>query len=272
MTPQTLPPALRLLAAVALVSLLQAPERAAARGAAELVAEGNAALEAGLVPEAISRYEAARRKPAGAGVPLFNMGVALTVQENYPAALTAFQGIDRADGELAPLVHYNQGNVLARLGQSQAADDPATSLELYRRSLGAYKRALALDPDLLEAAYNLEVVRMWIAELQERTREAGQDPGATPEATARQGDSDREQGDAPQGDSPQDSPGGDSAPDQSSGEEPGQAQQSGGAASQENPWALRDETAQSILEEERRRRAEEANWTGGESSDGRPNW
>jgi tetratricopeptide (TPR) repeat protein len=261
-------PALRLLAA-AVLALSPAPEGALARGAAELVGEGNAALKAGLLPDAISRYEAARERPGGGGVPLFHMGVALVLEENYPAALTAFQSIGGAEGDLAPLVHYNQGNVLARLGQSLAAEDAAASLELYRRSLGAYRRALSLDPDFLEAAYNLEVVRMWIAELQQQARGGAE---STPQGTTPQGQDDGERGSSPPGDNPQESPGGDAAPDQAPGGDPGPAPQSGGTASQDNPWAVRDETARSILEEEHQRREEEANRTGGESSDGRPNW
>jgi tetratricopeptide (TPR) repeat protein len=270
-TRPVLPPVLRPFALAALLALLQTPGTAGARGAAELIAEGNAALKAGLVPEAISRYEAARDRPGGTGVALFNMGVALVRQENYPAALTAFQSIDERDATLAPLVHYNQGNVLARLGQSLASQDPAASLELYRRSLGAYQRALALQPRLLEAAYNLEVVRMWIAELR---KQGGQGQGSeSTQAGPPQGDRDGRQGSSPPGSSPQESPGGETAPDQAPGGGPGQATpEPGTAGPQDNPWGSRDETARSILEEERKRREEEANWTGGENSDGRPNW
>ena len=256
-------------AGVLLLCLAGLPAPAGARGAPELVSEGNQALGMGLIPPAIARYASAREKAGEPAVPLFNMGVALVRQENYPAALAAFQSIERPGRETAPLVHYNQGNVLARLGQMVVSEDPQAALDLYIRSTGAYGRALRLEPTLEPAAYNLEIVRTWIAEL---TASADAGAGGGQEADEGEGEAgESRQAPAP-GDGQGDQPG-DGSPSEGSPEEPqaGQAQPGGGAAP-DSPWAQRDETAQSILEEERRRREGESSWGGGESSDGRPNW
>jgi tetratricopeptide (TPR) repeat protein len=199
------------------------------------------------------------------------MGVALVRQENYPAALTAFQSLSEADRKIAPLVHYNQGNVLARLGQMLVSEDPQSAVELYNRSLAAFQRALSLDPGLRPAAYNLEVVRTWIAELLDSGSDEGGSGSQQNGASGNDGN-ERRNGTPSPGDSPGENPGGSQSPDAAPEQPSDQPPQPELSAPADNPWALRDETAQAILEEERRRREEEASWSGGDSSDGKPNW
>ncbi|HUV06453.1 MAG TPA: tetratricopeptide repeat protein, partial [Spirochaetia bacterium] len=151
-----------------LVLLWGGTEGSFARGAEELVDEGNAALLAGLLPEAVSYYERARQASPRSPVPLFNLGIALYKQNNLPAALTAFQSIEDPQGELAALTHFNQGNVLARLARDAEEADPEAALGLYNQSIAAYKRSLSLEPENIDAAFNIEVVRYWVDELLSR--------------------------------------------------------------------------------------------------------
>ena len=259
-----------------------AVDKVSARGTAELVAEGNAAYWDGGYERAATRYDAARERGRDPAVPLFNLGVALFRQDNLPAALSAFEGVGAPDPGLAPLVHYNQGSVLARLGEAAAEQDPQTGLNLYRLSVAAFKRALELEPDLLEAAYNVEVVRLWIDELLQTT-------GLGPDGSASGGEA--QQG-RPDGSSSEDSQSGADPSDSPDGQ-PGEGDSGDGEGSQDGdagegsppaeppeplpdreaePWLPRDETAQGILREEQARREARARSRALENADGRPNW
>ena len=238
----------------------------------ERVEEGNQAYQEGAYHDAAARYETAREEDPDSPVPLFNMGVALYRQGNYTAALTAFQslqvdGRQASDRNIVALAHYNQGNALARMGRSTGPEGPQDALRLYERSIAAYQRALDLDPEISDAAYNIEVVRHWIEELRDslstRAGEQGSEQRPSPRREQQPGDR-------------QPSPPGDTDPDggQDEGPDSPQAPEAPQAPVQprDEPGIPRDETAQSILQEERQRREAEANKQGGARSDGRPTW
>jgi tetratricopeptide (TPR) repeat protein len=261
------------LAAAAVSAALSAAAAgpAQAGGARHIADQGNQAYEAGNFSAAATRYQLARELEPDAPVLYFNMGAALYQQDNYEAALNAFQSLDTQDDRLASLNHYNQGNTLARLGQSTVADDPVAALELYHRAVSAYKRALNIQPGFSEAAYNIEVVRYWIADLEELIEQlprSGSSGEGDPSESTEQGDS---QGGEPGEQSPQDQ-----GPQQE-GDPGDESPDSGGAPTgptedMEDPGPPRNETAQSILEEEQRRREEQARAGGERSSYDRPTW
>jgi tetratricopeptide (TPR) repeat protein len=227
------------------------------RGAAELIAEGNAAMQSGRPAVAAARYEKARAAAPRSAVPLFDLGLALFRQNNYQAALAAFQAIEHPPPDLAAAVHYNQGNALARLGQEAGQSNPKAALDYYRQSIAAYKRALVLNPRYLEAATNLEVVRGWMAALiqrlqpssQEAARQGQRGGSASPSVPGNQGNQREE--------------------DDSSGQQPPEPPDSSGQAEQGPDSPLQD-TAQAILQEERARREAEAQIGG--YSDVNPSW
>jgi hypothetical protein len=254
----------RILIAAAFCAVGSGP--AFARGAPQLVEEGNAAFKEGSLAEAAVRYEGAREENPDSPVPLFNLGVVLYAQGNFPAALTAFQNIEPVSDELAPLIHYNQGNALARIGKMEESENPREALEDYRRSIAAYKRVLAIDPGNKESAYNIEVVRIWISDLEkqlEKTSSAGSSPRSTPS------DANGEKQKASPGEQPQGSP------DGQSGENDGgdaYTPPSMPSIPQYENTVPRDETAQGILREEQQRREEEARVRGGWRADEKPTW
>ena len=234
-----------------------------ARGAAELVAEGNAAFEEGLLAEAIAFYEEARQAAPLSPVPLFNLGVVLYKQNNLPAALTAFQSIEESQEELAANIHYNQGNALARLGREAEDENPEVALELYRQSIAAYKRSLSIEPKHPDAAFNIEIVRYWIDELLDRTT-----PGSDESSGPRSSSSSPSQ---PNQQAPSQGENGEQDGTEEPAEQPPQAPDSPQTAVEE-PWVPRDETAQAILREERERREAEARMRGGIFSNDSPTW
>jgi tetratricopeptide (TPR) repeat protein len=246
-----------------LLGLTLAVPGARAGGAGETVEEGNAALAADSLQEALNLYEQARELAPEEPVPLYNLGVALYESENYPAALNAFQNMETDRPALAALSHYNQGNTLARLGNELERQEPGQALELYRRSIGAYKRVLAIDPAHDNARRNIEVVRQWIEPLLER--QSGSDSDG--QQSQQSQDQTRE---GPQNDSQDGSP--------SPGDPGEQSPEEGPDTSEEAPEADLDtdnspaETAQAILEEEEQRRREQAEAAGRRDSGGSPTW
>lgn len=139
-----------------------------ARGARRYVEQGNTAFKRGSLAKAASSFEDARAENPDSPVPLFNLGVVLYEQGNFHAALTAFQSIETASGEIVPLIHYNQGNALARIGQMEESENPKEALDYYIKSIAAYKRALSTDSRHTESAYNIEIVRTWVRDLAEK--------------------------------------------------------------------------------------------------------
>lgn len=247
----------------------------AAGSVPDQVSEGNTAYRHGAYHNAAARYENAREEHPDSPVPLFNMGVALFQQENYHAALNAFQSLQEgelliSDRRTAALVHYNQGNTLARMGQQAASRFPQEALQLYDRSISAYRRALDLNPRNTDAAYNIEVVRHWIEELRGRASERAGTKGEQRSERRPSSPGERppqDQQPPPPEQSDPDDPG-ETTPDQPQTPEAPQDP----VRPQDGPGIPRDETAQSILEEEQRRREAEAKAQGGSGSHGRPTW
>jgi tetratricopeptide (TPR) repeat protein len=239
-----------------------------AGGAPRFVDEGNAAYQSGSLAEAAALYEDAREEDPESPVPLFNLGVVLYEQGNYPAALTAFQSIETAEGKIVPLIHYNQGNALARLGKKEESEHPREAMDYYLKSIAAYKRALSIEPGHIGSAYNIEIVRIWIRDLSEKMEETPgsgtssksrseekkeQNPG-----TSRGGQSEQQEDLQPEQDE-----GGDTSPPESY-DTP--------STPQDEAYVPRDETAHAILQEEKQRREAESRIRGGFSEDDKPTW
>lgn len=239
-----------------------------ARGASRLVAEGNVAFLKGSLAEAAARYEDAREENPDSPVPLFNLGIVLYEQGNFPAALTAFQNIEPVNDELAPLIHYNQGNALARIGEMEESENPQEALEYYLKSVAAYKRVLSIDPGHVESAYNIEVVRTWIRDLLELMEKTSGSGSPSRSSADRQNEQKREP--SPGGQNEEQDAG---QPEHNNGDDPPSPQTPEIPSIPQDdalvPW---DETAQAILREEQQRREAEARIRGGLSADDRPTW
>jgi tetratricopeptide (TPR) repeat protein len=239
-----------------------------ARSANQLVDEGNEAYANGSFDEAAALYEEARDEKPESAVPLLNLGIALYKQGNFSAALAAFQNIEKLDDEIAPQVHYNQGNALARIGEMEEPENPQEALEYYRKSIAAYKRTLSMDPGHTESTYNIEVVRMWIRDLLENMEVVSGD-------NPRDESSDEQQNGQRREASPEERNEGQNGEQQERSDEG----DTPSAQSPEAPYVPlddniipRDETAQAILREEQKRREAEARIRGGLSEDNRPTW
>jgi tetratricopeptide (TPR) repeat protein len=108
--------------------------------------------------------------PALAADDLFRQANQDFAAQRYQAAATKFEALLK-DGLRNADLYYNLGNTYFRLAQ---AGEP----NMVGRAILSYERALALDPGLEDARYNLEVAREIVAEKHGRdeVKDAAADP------------------------------------------------------------------------------------------------
>jgi Ca-activated chloride channel homolog len=156
---------------VSLVALALATTAAAwldphakAREAARLYA-------AGKYGDAVQRYNEALTDHPDSALLHFNLGDAAYKSGKYTDAVNAFQQVPDSDRVRAARSSYNVGNAKYRLGEAAAASDPKAALGLWAEALVAYRRAMGLAPDDVDAKFNHELVEKKIAELQKKLEE-----------------------------------------------------------------------------------------------------
>lgn len=125
------------------------------------VGRGNAAYQEGEYSQALDWYHQAEvERPETPGLD-FNIGTTLYQEGKYEEALEKLQkALNTDDIAHEALAHYNIGNGRFRTGDYQAA-------------IQAYQQSLELNPDDLDAKYNLELARI---KLKEQLQKQQQDP------------------------------------------------------------------------------------------------
>jgi len=164
--PRSAIPALAI--AAALLFLTAAP--AAAESARSLVGKGNRSLERGDPDRAIESYERASVDAPESPVIALNMGNAHFLKGEWNAAREYFEkaALRSTDLGLEAKAWYNMGNTAFRQAERQEDSDLEKSLEHYEEAVRFYRTALEKDPDLEDAAFNLEVTRLTIKNLLDR--------------------------------------------------------------------------------------------------------
>lgn len=125
------------------------------------VGRGNAAYQEGEYSQALDWYHQAEvERPETPGLD-FNIGTTLYQEGKYEEALEKLQkSLNTEDITHEALAQYNIGNGRFRTGDYQAA-------------IQAYQKSLELNPDDLDAKYNLELARI---RLKEQMQKQQQDP------------------------------------------------------------------------------------------------
>jgi len=192
--------------------------------------EANVLYQRGLYEEALRKYQKALEKNPDSAVIKFNSGDAQYQMKAFEKALEAFEAsLVTEDKHLRAHSFYNRGNTLYRNGDLQGAVE-------------SYKEALRLNPDDLDAKYNLEYV---LKQLESQPREEqeqqnrDQEPGEQQEeqSSRDQNDSQDQQDESPDQDQQDESQ---EPPDQDQqGETPEQDQQS---ESRDQPQESQEET------------------------------
>jgi Ca-activated chloride channel family protein len=155
-------------AATALLALSSLP--AAADSPRSLVRKGNRSLEKGEPDRAIESYERASVDAPESPVIALNMGNAHFVKGEWSAAREYFEtaALRSRDLGLEAEAWYNLGNTAFRQAERQEDSDIEKSLEHYEEAVRFYQTALEKNPELEDAAFNLEVTRLTIKDLLDR--------------------------------------------------------------------------------------------------------
>jgi len=142
--------------------------------------DGNQAYAEQAYLEAMELYQSAQIESPELAEPYYNAANTLYRQGSYPEALEQIQmALQFVDEEaLAESSFYNLGNTFFN------SQDPGTAVE-------AYKQALLLDPDDLDAKYNLELA-LQQQEQQEQEQDQEQDESESDEDQESQQDQESE--------------------------------------------------------------------------------
>ncbi|HSG29360.1 MAG TPA: tetratricopeptide repeat protein, partial [Candidatus Krumholzibacterium sp.] len=150
--------------------LLSAAPSADAESPEGLVKKGNSDFMAGEYEKALELYERASVKSPESAVIAFNLGDVYYRMDDFAKAREKFQEAAMKTREL-PLearAWYNIGNCAFSEGARQLDSDLEKALGLYRESVGFYQTALEKDPELSDAAHNMEIARLMIKDLLDR--------------------------------------------------------------------------------------------------------
>lgn len=124
----------------------------------ERTSAGIAALEQGDTGTAVERFESASRLEPANPIASFNAGTARLISGEEGAAARLEEAAALAQQDLQPAIHYNLGN--ARL----AEQNPSAAIE-------AYKQVLRLDPQHMDAKFNLEVAQRLLKQQQQQQQQ-----------------------------------------------------------------------------------------------------
>lgn len=112
--------------------------------------------------EAESQFQEALKTDPGNAEIHYNLGAAQFKQENYESALESLKkALLTNDVTLQQHTWYNTGNVHAKM-------------EKHKEAIDAYKKALELNPDDIDAKYNLELVRAKLKEQSDKQQQEQQ--------------------------------------------------------------------------------------------------
>lgn len=134
----------------------------AVAGGRPKVKEGNKYYAQGKFDQALNKYQDALIDDPESPEIHFNIGDALYKKKKYQEALKSYQkALIAEDVLLQSKAYYNIGNTLYRLGRLP-------------ESILAYKKALEINPNDMDAKYNLEFVRNKLKQNLKRQSMAGQ--------------------------------------------------------------------------------------------------
>jgi len=129
---------------------------------AGLVKEGNNAYTKGEYDSAVTAYDDALKDAPDSPYVCFNKGAALYKKGDYEGASEAFEkaALNSREQQLEAKSKFNLGNSAYKEAEAQKEKDLQKALEGCSKSVSYYQEALDLDPDLKEAAENMEMVRL----------------------------------------------------------------------------------------------------------------
>ena len=155
-----------------ITAVLTCPWAASAESARDLVISGNSAYEAGEYGKALVEYEKAGVKDPESAYVDFNKGNVYYQEGDFDSAMSAYEqvSVKNAEPALTARSRFNMGNTAFRKAEQERATDLEKALSGYQAGINHYKDALKLDPNLSDAAHNIEVSRLNISQVMEEIK------------------------------------------------------------------------------------------------------
>ena len=105
----------------------------------------------------------------------YNHGVTAYRSNDFTAAAATFEAATAArDRSLQAQALYNLGNTRYRLGQATEPQSLEQAIPTFKKSLQAYERALAVNPQDADAIFNRDLVKKKIVELEKKQEQQRQ--------------------------------------------------------------------------------------------------
>ncbi len=138
-------------------------------------ADAERAYHTGHYREAAKEYDRAIAKRPSDAQLQYNSGAAAYKAGDFGAAQTAFERALHSDRpELQQEAYYDLGNALYRDGQKSAQLKPEQTREQWKRAIGAYESAIALDGKDADAVFNRDLVKRQLAALERQQQQQQQ--------------------------------------------------------------------------------------------------
>lgn len=165
-----------LIGGILCVWLVWTPCWTRAESGRSLVNSGNELYTAGELDKALEAYEKALSEQPDAAEILFNKGNVLFRKGEFDKAREAYQAAALRTKEpgLEASAHYNLGNAVFEEGRKLLESDPRKALTQWGESVRHFQDALRVDPNLRDAAQNLEMVRISMKDLADRLKKAAE--------------------------------------------------------------------------------------------------
>ena len=241
----------KIIAALLTISLMLVSP-ASAKSVADWVGEGNQAFDVQAFDAAISAYDKALSENPGDARILYNKACALYMNKDYAGARDLFEkaALKANDAVFEAKTHFNMGNAEFKNSTNSRDTDLKNTIEGVERSIAHYEKALALNPEMTDAAHNLEMARMTLQKIQEQLQQqkqaAEKQQKQQQEKEGQNQNKRQKQTDAGQGENSSDAPQNNAAPQHKAQNADNQDQE---------PSALkRTEDPEKILEEENQNR------------------
>jgi len=155
--------------------MLFPPSLLMAESVRSFVDSGNKAYGQGNYAKSLDQYEKASKIAPDSAVALFNKGDALYKLGKYTEAFNAYEqaagkAVKDDNRPLEAQSRYNMGNSAFRRAEKLEKEDPETAFEEFNRSSQNFQSVLKLDPNISDAAHNLEVARIKARQVEELMR------------------------------------------------------------------------------------------------------
>ncbi len=204
-----------------LLTALILPSLVSGQSTRKRTKEGNELFQGEKYDQALNKYQDALLSDPENRRLQFNVGSTLYKKKKYEEALEGFQKVVGTDElEVEQNAYYNMGNTLYRMGKLP-------------ESILAYQQALKLNPDDMDAKYNLEYVRRKLKDNSEKQQSQQQDQQQQQQQQQQQNQDDQQNQESQ---------------DQEQSEQEEQDQQQRQQQQQENQQQLSKEDAERILD------------------------